>query len=78
MVLGSNRRQSLGETPNVTGDSALALSVELLGAAQVTILCHPAARDPQRVLVVQLHNNGGPLTFTAEAHTEVVEREETS
>ena len=30
-------------------------------------------RDPQGVLVVQLHANGGPLTFTADAHTEVVD-----
>jgi enoyl-CoA hydratase/carnithine racemase len=30
-------------------------------------------RDAQGVLLVQLHNNGGPLTFTAEAHTEVVD-----
>jgi enoyl-CoA hydratase/carnithine racemase len=31
------------------------------------------ARDAQGVLVVQLHNNGGPLTFTSAAHTEVVD-----
>ncbi len=30
-------------------------------------------RDAEGVLVVQFHNNGGPLTFTAEAHTEVVD-----
>jgi enoyl-CoA hydratase/carnithine racemase len=30
-------------------------------------------RDANGVLVVQLHNNGGPLTFTAAAHTEVVD-----
>jgi enoyl-CoA hydratase/carnithine racemase len=30
-------------------------------------------RDPQGVLVVQFHDNGGPLTFTADAHTEVVD-----
>lgn len=30
-------------------------------------------RDAQGVLVVELHSNGGPLTFTAQAHTEVVE-----
>jgi enoyl-CoA hydratase/carnithine racemase len=30
-------------------------------------------RDAEGVLVVQLHSNGGPLTFTAEAHTEVVD-----
>jgi enoyl-CoA hydratase/carnithine racemase len=30
-------------------------------------------RDAEGVLVVELHNNGGPLTFTAEAHTEVVD-----
>jgi enoyl-CoA hydratase/carnithine racemase len=30
-------------------------------------------RDGKGVLVVQLHNNGGPLTFTAAAHTEVVD-----
>jgi hypothetical protein len=30
-------------------------------------------RDAEGVLVVQFHSNGGPLTFTAEAHTEVVE-----
>jgi len=28
-------------------------------------------RDAQGVLLVQLHDNGGPLTFTAKAHTEV-------
>ena len=31
------------------------------------------ARDEDGVLVVQLHSNGGPLTFSAEAHTEVVD-----
>ena len=31
------------------------------------------SRDTDGVLVVQFHNNGGPLTFTAEAHTEVVD-----
>jgi enoyl-CoA hydratase/carnithine racemase len=30
-------------------------------------------RDAQGVLVVQFHSNGGPLTFTAQAHTEVVD-----
>src|SRR6266849_6428485 len=30
-------------------------------------------RDAEGVLVVQFHNNGGPLTFTAQAHTEVVD-----
>jgi enoyl-CoA hydratase/carnithine racemase len=30
-------------------------------------------RDAEGVMVVQFHNNGGPLTFTAEAHTEVVD-----
>src|SRR5580704_17622042 len=30
-------------------------------------------RDAEGVLVVQFHNNEGPLTFTAEAHTEVVD-----
>ena len=30
-------------------------------------------RDANGVLVVQLHNNSGPLTFTAAAHTEVVD-----
>jgi enoyl-CoA hydratase/carnithine racemase len=30
-------------------------------------------RDEDGVLVVQFHTNGGPLTFTAEAHTEVVD-----
>ncbi|OXC73425.1 enoyl-CoA hydratase/isomerase family protein [Caballeronia sordidicola] len=30
-------------------------------------------RDEDGVLVVQFHSNGGPLTFTAEAHTEVVD-----
>jgi enoyl-CoA hydratase/carnithine racemase len=30
-------------------------------------------RDSQGVLVVQFHDNGGPLTFTADAHTEVVD-----
>ena len=30
-------------------------------------------RDADGVLIVQFHNNGGPLTFTAEAHTEVVD-----
>jgi enoyl-CoA hydratase/carnithine racemase len=31
------------------------------------------ARDAEGVLVVQFHSDGGPLTFTAEAHTEVVD-----
>ena len=30
-------------------------------------------RDPEGVLAVQFHDNGGPLTFSAEAHTEVVD-----
>src|ERR1700730_11937392 len=30
-------------------------------------------RDADGVLVVQFHSDGGPLTFTAEAHTEVVD-----
>jgi enoyl-CoA hydratase/carnithine racemase len=30
-------------------------------------------RDEEGVLVVQFHSDGGPLTFTAEAHTEVVD-----
>jgi enoyl-CoA hydratase/carnithine racemase len=30
-------------------------------------------RDAEGVLVVQFHADGGPLTFTAEAHTEVVD-----
>src|SRR5579863_9363674 len=30
-------------------------------------------RDAEGVLVVQFHSNGGPLTFTADAHTEVVD-----
>jgi len=30
-------------------------------------------RDAQGVLVVEFHSNGGPLTFTAQAHTEVVD-----
>ena len=30
-------------------------------------------RDGEGVLVVQFHSNGGPLTFTAQAHTEVVD-----
>jgi enoyl-CoA hydratase/carnithine racemase len=30
-------------------------------------------RDGSGVLVVEFHNNGGPLTFTAQAHTEVVD-----
>src|ERR1700745_2600161 len=30
-------------------------------------------RDEDGVLVVQFHSNGGPFTFTAEAHTEVVD-----
>src|ERR1700747_1891739 len=30
-------------------------------------------RDEDGVLVVQFHSNGGPLTFTSEAHTEVVD-----
>src|SRR5689334_1913278 len=30
-------------------------------------------RDAEGVLVVQLHSNGGPLTFTAQAHTEIVD-----
>jgi enoyl-CoA hydratase/carnithine racemase len=31
------------------------------------------ARDAQGVLLVQMHDNGGPLMFTAKAHTEVAE-----
>lgn len=30
-------------------------------------------RDANGVLVAELHSNGGPLTFTAQAHTEVVD-----
>lgn len=30
-------------------------------------------RDEEGVLIVQFHSDGGPLTFTAEAHTEVVD-----
>src|ERR1700676_3409343 len=30
-------------------------------------------RDAEGVLIIQFHSNGGPLTFTAEAHTEVVD-----
>jgi enoyl-CoA hydratase/carnithine racemase len=30
-------------------------------------------RDTEGVLVVQFHSDGGPLTFTAQTHTEVVE-----
>ena len=30
-------------------------------------------RDADGVLIAQLHNNGGPLTFSAQAHTEVVD-----
>jgi enoyl-CoA hydratase/carnithine racemase len=30
-------------------------------------------RDADGVLTVQFHSNGGPLTFTAQAHTEVVD-----
>src|ERR1700689_1398640 len=30
-------------------------------------------RDANGVLVVEFHSNGGPLTFTAQAHTEVVD-----
>jgi enoyl-CoA hydratase/carnithine racemase len=30
-------------------------------------------RDAEGVLVVQFHSDGGPLTFTAQAHTEVVD-----
>jgi enoyl-CoA hydratase/carnithine racemase len=30
-------------------------------------------RDEEGVLVAQFHNNGGPLMFTAEVHTEVVD-----
>ena len=30
-------------------------------------------RAAEGVLVAQFHDNGGPLTFTAEAHTEVVD-----
>ena len=30
-------------------------------------------RDAEGVLIVQFHSNGGPLTFTAQAHTEVVD-----
>ena len=30
-------------------------------------------RDDDGVLVVQFHSNGGPLTFTAQAHTEVAD-----
>src|SRR5579864_6460228 len=31
------------------------------------------SRDTNGVLVVEFHNDGGPLTFTAQAHTEVVD-----
>lgn len=31
------------------------------------------ARDANGVLVVEFHSNGGPLTFSAQAHTEVVD-----
>src|ERR1700731_3651566 len=31
------------------------------------------AREEDGVLVVQFHSNGGPLTFTSETHTEVVD-----
>jgi enoyl-CoA hydratase/carnithine racemase len=30
-------------------------------------------RDANGVLVAEFHSNGGPLTFTAQAHTEVVD-----
>jgi hypothetical protein len=30
-------------------------------------------RDAQGVLAVEFHSNGGPLTFTAQSHTEVVD-----
>jgi len=30
-------------------------------------------RDANGILVVEFHSNGGPLTFTAQAHTEVVD-----
>ena len=30
-------------------------------------------RDANGVLVAEFHSNGGPLTFTAPAHTEVVD-----
>ena len=30
-------------------------------------------RDAEGVLVAQFHSDGGPLTFTAQAHTEVVD-----
>src|SRR5271168_4538703 len=30
-------------------------------------------RDADGVLVAEFHSNGGPLTFTAQAHTEVVD-----
>jgi hypothetical protein len=30
-------------------------------------------RDAEGVLVVQLHDKGGPLVFSAEAHTEVTD-----
>jgi enoyl-CoA hydratase/carnithine racemase len=31
------------------------------------------ARDPQGILVVEFHTNGGPLNFTAQDHTEFVD-----
>ena len=31
------------------------------------------SRDPQGVLVVEFHTNGGPLTFTAQDHTDFVD-----
>src|SRR5260370_13493606 len=31
------------------------------------------SRDAQRVLLVELHTKGGPLTFTAQDHTEFVD-----
>jgi enoyl-CoA hydratase/carnithine racemase len=48
--------------------------MEAIGDSYFTAYRHlKLTRDAEGVLVVQLHSNGGPLTFSAEAHTEVVD-----
>ena len=46
----------------------------MLQADYLTAFHHvKLTRDANGVLIVQLHDNGGPLVMSAEAHTEFVE-----